>query len=738
MQVSSSPPGPETATAPGRQVTSKARKVLTLVLLGVLGGAVVAGAGLPVSATAGVAAKLASDSFDDLPEDLKTPPTAQTSYLYASDGKTVITSFLDENRTDVSGDEIAKVMKDAIVAAEDTRFYEHGGVDIKGLVRAFVSNSQGGEVSGASTLTMQYVRNVLKNDSTMSEEERQAATELSTTRKLQEIKFAITLEDSLDKPEILRRYLNIAYFGNQAYGVSAAANAYFSTTPDKLTLAQAAMIAGLVKSPDLYDPVNNEEDEALGRRNYVLNGMVGTGAITQAEADAAIAEPLGLKPTKSTSNCAGSSHADAGWGFYCDYFVSWWKQQEEFGPDANARYDALKKGGFRIVTALDATLQSAASKEALKIYGFNDPKAAPFAAVEPNTGKVKALAINRHYSNEKNPTSGNYPNTMNQFIAGSDDSAGYQFGSTFKIFVLLAALEKGYALDKGFTTKSKDKTTFSDGSSDGCGGFWCPKNASASYQDGYQNMWTAFGKSSNTYFVKLEEQVGVKAAVDVAKRLGIQFRTKNDANLAANPDDWGSFTLGVSSTTPLDMANAYATLAADGNYCKPTPVVSITDTTGSSSEAAAKAAQPDCKQVLDKDVARGGIDAARCPIGQSPAHGACNNGTSTEVSGVVGRPVAGKTGSSSDNATESFIATTPQLAIAGIAVNPDNPNDIVGAPVQDEVIAAVARLMRDALKGQPVKNFNAPSVKISFKSGSAGSPERAPASPKSSSPTQND
>ncbi|WP_085066242.1 transglycosylase domain-containing protein [Catenuloplanes japonicus] len=731
MQFASPPPGPEAST-PGRRFTSKSRKVLTLALLGVLGGAVVAGAALPASATAGVAAKLASDSFDDLPEDLKTPPTAQTSYLYANDGKTVITSFLEENRTDVSSDEIAKVMKDAIVAAEDTRFYVHGGVDIKGLIRAFVSNTQGGEVSGASTLTMQYVRNVLKNDTSATEEERDAATELSTTRKLQEIKFAITIEDSLEKDEILRRYLNIAYFGNQAYGVSAAANAYFSTTPDKLTLSQAAMIAGLVKSPDAFDPVNNDEDEAVGRRNYVLDAMVGTGAITQADADAAKAEPLNLKPTKATSNCAGSSHTEAGWGFYCDYFVSWWKQQEEFGPDENARYDALKKGGFRIVTALDATLQLAASKEATKIYDFDDPKAAPFAAVEPNTGKVKALAINRHFSNAKNPTSGNYPNTMNQFIAGSDDSAGYQFGSTFKIFVMLAALEKGYALDKGFNTKSKQKTSFTDGSSDGCGGYWCPKNASASYQDGYQNMWTAFGKSSNTYFVKLEETVGVKAAVDVAKRLGIQFRTKQDADLAAKPDDWGSFTLGVSSTTPLDMANAYATLAADGNYCKPTPVVSITDTTGTSSEVAAKVAQPDCKQVLDKDVARAGLDAARCPVGQSPAHGSCSNGTSTRVSGIVGRPVAGKTGSSSDNATESFIATTPQLAIAGIAVNPDNPNDIVGADVQDEVIDAVARLMRDSLKGQQVKNFNAPSVKISFKSGNANNPEVAPPDPASS------
>ncbi|GAB7052500.1 transglycosylase domain-containing protein [Catenuloplanes indicus] len=733
-------PGAEKAgPAAPRSPLAVGRKLLALALLGVIVGGVVAGAALPVSATAGMAAKLAGDSFEDLPSDLQVPPTPQASYIYANDGKTQITQFWEENRTDVGIDDIAPVMKDAIVAAEDTRFYEHGGMDLKGLLRAFVSNSRGGEVSGASTLTMQYVRNVLKNDESATEAERDAATEVSTGRKLQEIRYAITLEKKLkDKDEILRRYLNIAFFGNKAYGVSAAARAYFSTTPDKLTLGQAAMIAGLVKSPYAYDPVNNPEDQAVGRRNYVLNAMVGTGAITREEADKAIAEPLNLKPTAATSNCTAVPRTHNSWGFFCDYFLSWWKQQEEFGPTPEDREELLKKGGLRIVTSMDPRMQDQAAAESVRIYDHDDPKAAPLAAVEPGTGKVKALAINRYFSIEPNPGGGNYPNTVNQFIAGSDDSAGYQFGSTFKLFVLLAALENGFPLDTGYTTKSPFKTIYPDGSATACGGFWCPSNADKTYQDGYQNMWTGFGKSSNTYFIKLQQEVGVTKAVEMAKRLGIQFRNQQDAALAAKPSGWGAFTLGVSATTPLDMANAYATLAADGKFCKPTPVVSITDSTGTVSDAAAKVAQPECTQALDKDVARAAADAGRCVVGQQPTYGSCPGGTSTELSGMVGRPVSGKSGSSDNYATESFIAFTPQLAIAGIAANPDNPTDIVGLAAQDQVIRSIGTLLHDALAGQPVRDFPAPSEKISFKSGSAASPQLPPAPKSSKSPSTED
>ncbi|MDR7273935.1 transglycosylase domain-containing protein [Catenuloplanes atrovinosus] len=744
MQVPAKPPAPEDTApvpqaAPGkaRTILSISRKVLTLGMLGLVGGAVVAGAALPASATAGLAAKLASDSFEDLPSALQTPPTAQTSYLYANDGKTQITQFYEENRTDVESDDIAKVMKDAIVAAEDTRFYVHGGVDIKGLVRAFVSNAQGGEVSqGASTLTMQYVRNVLKNDPTITEEERKAATEQTTGRKLQEIRYAVTIEDSLEKEEILRRYLNIAYFGNQAYGISAAANAYFSTTADKLTLGQAATIAGLVQSPDLYDPVNNDEDGAITRRNYVLGAMVGTGAITQAEADKALAEPLNLKPNRSPGNCTAVPEQYNNWGFFCDYFTQWWSEQEEFGSTPSARLDALKKGGFRIVTSMDPAIQNKLADESKKIYALDNPKAAPYAAVEPATGKVKALAINRRYSIEDNPGGKKYPNTVNQLIAGSEDSAGYQWGSTFKGFVMLAALENGIALDKGFTTKSPYKSIYPISGTPNCGGYWCPGNAVPSYQDGYQNMWTGFGKSSNTYFVKLEETVGADKAVEMAKRLGIKFRG-SDADFA-EPEaakSWGTFTLGVSATTPLQMANAYATLAADGKYCQPTPVVSITDTTGTSSEAAAKVSQPDCVQAIDKDVARAAADAGRCPVGQRPQRGTCSNGTSTQVAGIMGNiPITGKTGTASANETVSFIGVTPKLAIAGIAVNPDNPRDAVGDAIHDSIINAAARTLRDAAKGQKMNNFPAPSEKIAFKSGSASNPERAPAPQNSSRP----
>jgi membrane peptidoglycan carboxypeptidase len=199
---------------------------------------------------------------------------------------------------------------------------------------------------------------------------------------------------------------------------------------------------------------------------------------------------------------------------------------------------------------------------------------------------------------------------------------------------------------------------------------------------GNRTMWGGYGRSVNTYFVWLEEQVGPQNAVAMAKRLGITFRTPSDAALAAQADSWGSFTLGVTDTTPLDLANAYATIAARGTYCAPLPVTSITDAAGHR----VPAADPTCRRAVSADVAAAAADAARCPVGQQSAYGKCDGGTATDVSTILnGRPVAGKTGSSDNGATETFVGFTPQLAAAGMATNPDNPQDYVDAGVSAKV-----------------------------------------------------
>ncbi|GAB3812562.1 hypothetical protein GCM10027605_54540 [Micromonospora zhanjiangensis] len=516
-------------------------KLLTLVLCGVLAGLALAAAALPANTLVGLVTKSASDNFAQLPSDLRTPPPAQLSYVYANDGKTLITTFYDVNRINVPLDQIAPVMRQAMVAAEDVRFYQHNGVDMRSLARAFVVNSNSDDVSqGGSTLTMQYVRNVLKTDPNLTEQERQKATETTKGRKVQEIRYAVALEHKISKDEILNRYLNIAYFGAGAYGIDAASQRYFGKSPAKLTLAEAALIAGLVQSPDVYSPIGNAPDQALARRAYVLDSMVKMGHITADQAAQAKAEKLVLRPTEPPNGCTATPSGHDDWGFFCDYLRQWWREQPAFGATPQEREQALRQGGYSIVTSLDPKVQAEATKQATKVYGYNSPRALPIAAVEPGTGRVLAMAVNRHYSLKANPKGqANRPNTVNQLIAGGGNITGYQAGSTFKMFVMLAALEAGKPLSTSFDAPAKFKSQYPDGGPVSCDGYWCPSNANPKWMDGQRNMWTGFGRSVNTYFVWLEQQVGVNKAVEMAQRLGIRFRAESDATTAKNSANWG-------------------------------------------------------------------------------------------------------------------------------------------------------------------------------------------------------
>jgi membrane peptidoglycan carboxypeptidase len=225
-------------------------------------------------------------------------------------------------------------------------------------------------------------------------------------------------------------------------------------------------------------------------------------------------------------------------------------------------------------------------------------------------------------------------------------------------------------------------------------------------------MWTGFGRSVNTYWVWLEQQVGPQNAVAMAQKLGIRFRADSDAKLAkGSADSWGAFTLGVADTTPLDLAEAYATVAADGVYCAPLPVLSIKDNTGKASSAA----QPACHRAISSDLARAAVDAARCPVGAQSVFNQCDGGTAQMVSGILGgRPVAGKTGSSEDNSTETFVGFTPLLTAAGIAADPADPQDHVGTAVASQVDTAVARTLAEALRGKPAPDFPPPSRVLAF------------------------
>ncbi|WP_446216666.1 transglycosylase domain-containing protein [Micromonospora sp. IBHARD004] len=689
-------------------------KLFTVLLAGVLAGLVLAAAALPLALVFGLGFK-GLLPYSELPESLRTPQPAQRSNLYANDGHTLITSFYVEDRVDVPVAEVALVMRQAIVAAEDVRFYQHHGVDVRGVVRAFTVNSRDGRTrQGASTLTMQYVRNALAGDPRLTEEQRSRATEISAGRKIREMRYALALERELDKDQILSRYLNIAYFGAGAYGIAAASKRYFSTEPAKLTLAQAALLAGLVRSPDTDDPINGDADAALGGRAYVLDRMVETGQVAAADAARAKDEQLILQPSATPNDCAAVPAQHNDWGFFCDWFTRWWKAQPAFGGSADERQRTLRRGGFKIVSSLDPDVQRQATEQVLQVYAVDNKRAAPTAVVQPGSGRVLAMAVNRNFSVAANPTGQrNYPNTVNQLVAGGGGIVGYQAGSTFKLFALLAALESGLPLATAFDAPARIVTKYRvSGGTASCGGYWCPTNASPTWMDGDQTMWSAFGRSVNTYFAWLTEKVGADRVVEMAERLGIVLRAKDDAALARyGAKEWGPFTLGVAATTPLDLANAYATVAAEGIWCAPTPVTSISDSAGRK----VAAGDPDCRQVLDAEVARAATDAARCPVGDQSMYRRCDGGTAEKLQPGLRRPLAGKTGSSDRNATETVVAFTPQLAIATIAANPDDPRDAVGGGVQARQITAVGRLLAYALRNQPVLDFVPPSETTAYR-----------------------
>ncbi|WUJ12614.1 transglycosylase domain-containing protein [Actinoplanes sp. NBC_00393] len=685
-----------------------------------LAGLVVAAASFPAVAMSGLAAKAGSEELGELPTELIEQSSPQVSRVYAADGRTQIAVMYDEFRSDVPLNKISQHMQDAIVAAEDHQFYSHHGVDLKGVARAFVNNNQGGAQQGASTLTMQYVRMALAY-STTSPQEVVAATEDTAERKLSEMKYAIQVEKQLTKQQILERYLNMAPFGNGAYGINAASQVYFGKSPAELSVAESALLAGMVKAPTAFDPTTKSGyPQALDRRDYIIGNMLELGQITAAEAAAAKKVAVVRTTNRPTSGCV--SVAKNHWGFFCDYFYRWWLSQDAFGETSYERERQLKSGGYRIVTTLDVDAQSAARKEITERQKDSNPNALMLAAVEPGTGAVRALAANRKFKidnaddpqNElsSNPAEarkgirGTYPNTTNPIITGSANLTGYQAGSVFKMFTMVAALEAGMGLDTAIYSPQRYKSEYLDSAAPaGCGGYYCPSNASAS-ESGTFNMWTAFGRSVNTYFVPLQERVGAENVVDVAKRFGVQFREPGDAERANDEDqahEWGAFTLGVSDSTPLDIANAYATLAADGKYCTPTPIESITAEDGTVLETG----RPDCTQATTANVARRALDAARCPVGDRAQLGNCGGSTAPQVRSVVGHPVFGKTGTTDNDKTAALVVGTRSLVVAGYLANPDwaAHTDRMSHGI---VNPAVYETLADYMDGKPVEEFPKP------------------------------
>jgi membrane peptidoglycan carboxypeptidase len=682
-------------------------------------GIVVAAVLFPVVAIAGLTVLAGTNIVEKMPSEVRDVPPAQVSYLYAADGKTLITQFYEEYRKYIPLSDISPNMQKAIVASEDSRFYEHHGVDSRGVIRAFIANHQAGGVSqGASTLTMQYVRNV-QRDSAQSPEEVKDSTAQTTSRKLKEMRLAVSVEKVLSKEQILERYLNVAYFGHRAYGIYAAAEVYFSKKAADLTLPEAAMLAGLVKAPTAYDPADDKQ-AALERRNYVVDRMTDIKYLSPELAGQVKAAPIDLKLTNPPNDCVSVKPEHNDWGYFCDIFKNWWNSQSMFGDNPQQRAENLRRGGYTIVSSLDPRLQKIAMEEVTSRESTGSSYALGLVGVQPGTGEIKTAAVNRYYSlnqTRNGPHSdsakanagaiSNYPNTVAPLLGGGD-MPGYQAGSTFKMFTMLAALNQGMPLNTPINSPLTVVTKYAGGGGSTCGAYWCPHSASAAMV-GVQNMWTGFGKSVNTYFVQLEERVGAENAVRMAEKLGLTWHTDVD-RLMASPekaDGWGSFTLGVADTTPLEMANAYATIAADGKYCKANPVSGIFDRNG----ATLPFGVPQCSQVVKTEAARAAVDATRCTTGYGAAGASCGGwSTAPGVFAAVGRPVGGKTGTTDDTRSAWFVGITPDLAAASFIADPDNPFHFAGDGNSNKPIDAVSGLFKRGLEGTPVHNFTPPTA----------------------------
>lgn len=634
---------PDDRDAPGHRAPGSVRRLVGLLAAfgfgSVLAGVIVGLMLMPFAGAAGVVTRDVITEFESLPASLSTPPLPERSVILASDGSLLATLYY-QNRVEVPLESIAPVMRQAIVAIEDSRFLEHNGVDARSVMRALARNTTAGEIEqGSSTLTMQYIKNVLVNEATTAEELQDARGD-SFTRKVREARLALALEKRFSKGEILSRYLNIAYFGAGAYGVEAAARRYFSKSAADLNVTEAATLAGIVKGPTAYDPLRNPE-RSERRRNVILKRMADLGYITPQQHRRASAVPIEatLNPTRTSNGCT-SSYAP----YFCDYVLQTILSSEVFGETSEEREAFLRRGGYTIRTTLDPKVQRAATETVNEFIPANDKsrKAAAISMVEPGTGNIIAMTQNREWG-----TSGVGKTTFNYNTDRSmGGTIGMQSGSAFKIFTLAAALEAGVSPYERISSPSP--ATFTGFVNCETGVPFPPVTVRNSTQGGFINMAQGTAYSTNTYFMAINERTGLCRPAEIAEAMGV-FTGGGDP-LPRVP----SLTLGSAEVTPLAMANAYAAFAAHGLYCKPRSILEVRDR----DQRRLPVPGEECTQVVDRPVADsvtellvgvvdgpiGGRTGARMSLGEQPA--------------------AGKTGTTNDSAAVWFAGYTPHIAAA--------------------------------------------------------------------------
>ncbi|GAA4702421.1 transglycosylase domain-containing protein [Nocardioides conyzicola] len=644
--------------------------LLVMVSVAALLGVVVAGLAIPFAGIAGVGARNVAKAMDNLPAELETDPLPQRTRLLDSSGNTIAT-FYDENRVNVSLDQINRTMIEAIVSIEDSRFYEHGALDLKGTVRALVTNqANAGVVQGGSSITQQMVKMTLQTQA-KTKAERAAATEDTYARKLKELRYAIAFEQHHNKDWILERYLNIAYFGDGTYGVQSAARHYFGVNAKKLNLRQSAMLAGLVKNPTGYDPTNSP-DRALARRNVVLDRMAQLNVISREKAEQTKKRGLGLHVVKAKNGCWFSRAP-----FFCDYAWNYLLDDKSLGATVAQRRQLLKSGGLTIRSTIDLTDQEAAERAVTDHVSKGDQAVGAIAMVEPRTGDVKAIAQSRPMGrSEKNGQT-----FLNYSVPTKyGDSAGFQAGSTFKPFVLAAALEKGIPLSTTFNAPQSmviDTSEFAN--CPGAGNYVGDWDVSSSTSSGTMDVYRGTRESVNTFYAMLERATGVCKPYSIARSLGVDL-TYPKGDRSHQAERVPTFVLGIASASPLEMAEAYATFAGRGLHCDSRPVTSIEDASGNVLKKYDRA----CQQALPQTVADAINDVLR-GVQEPGGFGYDNGQTGLNV------PSAAKTGTTTDGKSVWYVGYTPQLAtaamIAGASKDGGKPIPLGGQTIHGSYIS---------------------------------------------------
>ncbi|MFC9981667.1 penicillin-binding protein [Gordonia sp. NPDC127522] len=667
------------------------KKLWSLAWASLLAGVLVAGLLYPVASGIGVVSNRAAAAVENVSSELLNGTLPEVTTMTDVDGKPIAVLF-DQYRYQVGYNDISPDMIRAIISVEDRRFLEHDGVDWKGTIRAALKNSSSGEVQqGASTLDQQYIKNYQLLVLARTEADRQAAIETTPARKLREVRMALTLEQTLidqakrdkglddaaakqeAKKQIVTRYLNVVPFGNNAYGIEAAAQTYFGIPAKDLRVEQAALLAGMVQSSSALNPYSNPE-ASRARRNVVLDTMIDNFPERRAELVAAKEAPLGVLPSPRTPT-QGCIAADNN-GFFCDYAL-------QFLAENGMSRNSVLRGGYIIQTTLDPEVQRSTVR-AVKSQASPtaDGVADVMSTVRPGTRShdVLSMASSRDYGLDLGRGETMQPQPFSMVGDGA--------GSVFKIFTVAAAMEKGLAAGSSIPVPGSIAVE-GMGNSGGVNG--CPPNAYCVRNSGRypasMSVTDALAQSPNTAFVKLLQQVGVKPAVDMAVRLGLRSYTipgssgQGEKSMAQYVKDgnFGSFTLGPLPINGLELANVAATIASGGTWCPPNPIKSISrikrdqygnpvmDADGRRALVSVPFTAPPCEQVVDEGLAN--------TLANTMSKDDVGAGTAAAAAGSAGwtLPMAGKTGTTEAYRSSAFLGFTNQIAGAAYVYS-DGPN----------------------------------------------------------------